>query len=182
MGHAFDTTMVPALALAATLGELASLLERTTELDYLSRPPGGVSGSVGAHVRHCLDHVQAVLDRSGDGVMTYDRRRRDTPVEHSRTFGISALREVAVALRAMAARPADEPLTLEAQVDRDGGRVQVTSSIGRELVFVLQHTIHHQALVALLLADRGVLIPPQFGYAPSTVRCEGARVHGCEGC
>jgi hypothetical protein len=54
-------------------------------------------------------------------------------------------------------------------VDCHGATVEVASSLGRELVFVLQHTIHHQAIVALLLAARGVTIPPRFGYAPSTV-------------
>ena len=51
------------------------------------------------------------------------------------------------------------------QVDyRHGAAVEVTSvTLGRELVFVLQHTIHHQAIVALLLAARGIAIPPRFG-------------------
>lgn len=170
MGRAFDTTRVPALALTGCLMDLAALLDGASDLDYRARPDGGVSGSVGAHVRHCLDHVRAVLDGAKGGLLSYDCRERDTALEHNRTLGILALRQQGDRLDALVDCPADHPMRLEAQVDCSGGAVEVTSSLGRELVFVLQHTIHHQAIVALLLAARGIAIPPRFGYAPSTVR------------
>jgi uncharacterized damage-inducible protein DinB len=70
----------------------------------------------------------------------------------------------------LAAVAADAPLVLESQIDRQGTCVRVRTSLARELVFVLQHTIHHQATVAVLLAGRGVAVPPTFGLAPSTPR------------
>jgi uncharacterized damage-inducible protein DinB len=170
MGRAFDTTNLPALALAACLMDMATLLDGTSDLDYHSRPEGGVSGSVGGHVRHCLDHVRAVLDAAAGGLLSYDCRARDTVIEHNRTLGIQALRQQGRRLEAMAGGPANQPVRLQALVDTSGATVEVSSSLGRELVFVLQHTIHHQAIVALLLAARGIEIPPQFGYAPSTAR------------
>jgi uncharacterized damage-inducible protein DinB len=170
MGLPFDTTNVPALALAGCLMDMATLLDGTSDPDYLSRPDGGVSGSVGAHVRHCLDHVRALLDAAAGGVLSYDRRERDPAVEHGRMQGILALNQQRERLVAMVGRAADQPVRLEALVDGAGGTVEVSSSLGRELVFMLQHTIHHQAIVALLLAGRGVAIPSRFGYAPSTLR------------
>jgi len=150
--------------------DLAALLEDASDLDYRARPDAAVSGSVGGHVRHCLDHVRAVLDGAKAGRLSYDCRERDTDVERNRTLGILALRQQADRLDALVDSPADRPMRLEAQVDCSGGAVEVTSSLGRELLFVLQHTIHHQAIVALLLAARGITIPPRFGYAPSTIR------------
>ena len=85
-------------------------------------------------------------------------------------MAVAALRAAVDRLEQVAARTPDAPVLLETQVDREGGRVQVATSMARELVFVLQHTIHHQALVALLLAGRGVPVPLTFGYAPSTPR------------
>jgi uncharacterized damage-inducible protein DinB len=175
MGRAFDTTNVPALALAGCFRDMAALLDGTSDLDYLSRPERGVSGSVGAHVRHCLDHVRALLDAATGGLLSYDCRERDTAIEHNRTLGILALRQQGARLEAMAGGPADQPVRLQALVDTCGGTVEVSSSLGRELVFVLQHTIHHQAIVALLLAARGIAIPPHFGYAPSTARRRAER-------
>jgi uncharacterized damage-inducible protein DinB len=164
------STVAPARALARCLAELSAVIERTTDVDYVARPPGGVSGSIGAHVRHCLDHVHAVLDRVPEGAMSYDHRRRHAALEECRQVAVAALRAAVDRLEQVAARTPDAPVLLETQVDREGGRVQVATSMARELVFVLQHTIHHQALVALLLAGRGVPVPLTFGYAPSTPR------------
>ena len=164
------STSLAAGALADCLGELASVLERVSDLDYVAKPPSGVSGAIGAHVRHCLDHVNAVLEPASDGVVRYDGRRRHATLETDRRIAAATLRRSAERLEALTRETADAPLLLESQVDRQGACVQVISSLARELVFVLQHTIHHQALVALLLAGRGVPVPQTFGYAPSTPR------------
>jgi uncharacterized damage-inducible protein DinB len=162
--------MVAARALADCVDELALLVERTTDADYVATPPGGVSGSIGAHVRHCLDHVQAVLEAMPGGTMSYDRRGRQVALEQRRDLAAEALRAAVARLDGLGREAADAPVTLVTQVDRSGGRVRVASSLGRELVFALQHTIHHQATVAVLLSERGVTVPPAFGYAPSTPR------------
>jgi hypothetical protein len=36
------------------------------------------------------------------------------------------------------------------------------------LAFVVSHTIHHQAMIGVLLATRGHTVPHRFGLAPST--------------
>jgi uncharacterized damage-inducible protein DinB len=170
MSVALPSVNVAADALSDRLGELAALLERLTDADYVATPQGGVSGAIGAHVRHCLDHVNAVLDPNADGVVRYDRRRRQAAIEEHRLTAIEALRRAVGRLNGLTRQAPDAPVRLEAQVDRQGLCVQVTSSLARELVFVMQHTIHHQAVVAVLLAARGQAVPPTFGYAPSTPR------------
>jgi uncharacterized damage-inducible protein DinB len=154
------------LALAECLHQLASLIESTADADYTWRHPSGVSGSVGAHVRHCLDHVHAIIEGVGSH-MTYDHRRRATRAEADRGFALGQLHHAVRALSRPCER-IEQHLTLDVQVDRDGTHVSVASSFGRELAFVLQHTIHHKALIALLLADRGVAVPGTFALAPST--------------
>jgi hypothetical protein len=41
--------------------------------------------------------------------------------------------------------------------------------VGRELAFVLSHTVHHNALIAIMAQTLGVPVPARFGYAPSTI-------------
>ena len=89
------STSLAAGALADCLGELASVLERVSDLDYVARPPGGVSGAIGAHVRHCLDHVNAVLEPAPDGVVRYDGRRRHATLETDRRIAAATLRRSA---------------------------------------------------------------------------------------
>ena len=45
-----------------------------------------------------------------------------------------------------------------------------SSTLGRELLFLLSHTIHHYALIDLLLREEGFEVPPDFGMAPSTLK------------
>jgi hypothetical protein len=112
------STTVAAGALAGCLGDLASVLERVSDLDYIAKPPGGVSGAIGAHVRHCLDHVDAVLDPAPDGVVRYDGRRRHPILETDRQVAAATLRRSAARLEALTRDTADVPLLLESQVDR----------------------------------------------------------------
>jgi uncharacterized damage-inducible protein DinB len=47
--------------------------------------------------------------------------------------------------------------------------VEVETSVGRELAFVLSHTIHHNALIGVMAMLLGAPLPDRFGYAPSTI-------------
>ncbi|MBM4187475.1 MAG: hypothetical protein FJ206_09205 [Gemmatimonadetes bacterium] len=48
------------------------------------------------------------------------------------------------------------------------------STLGRELQFLVSHSVHHFALIKLLLANDGPVLPREFGVAPSTLSHQGA--------
>jgi uncharacterized damage-inducible protein DinB len=165
---AVDATSPAVTALTRSLDDLADLLSRTSDETYVWKPSGGVSGSIGAHVRHVLDHVTVLVDGPRHKHVTYDRRERDTLIEQSRHAGIEALRRAGGRLAAFMDAPLDEMLTLEALVEHGQPPIAVRTSLARELVFARQHTIHHQAIIAVLLQQIGVATPSRFGYAPAT--------------
>jgi uncharacterized damage-inducible protein DinB len=165
---ALDATSTAVTALTRSLDDLADLLARTSDDTYRARPAGDVSGSIGAHVRHVLDHVRVLADRRQQRTVTYDRRERDTAIERDRADGIAALRRASGRLAASMDVPLDEMLTLEALVEHGQPPIVVPTSLAREIVFALQHTIHHQAIIALLLQQAGIAAPARFGYAPAT--------------
>jgi uncharacterized damage-inducible protein DinB len=73
------------------------------------------------------------------------------------------------ALERWSVRSLDEPIEVAAITSTDGHAVMGWSTLARELAFVLSHTIHHQAIVALLLEQQGVSAgDDRFGYAPTT--------------
>jgi uncharacterized damage-inducible protein DinB len=158
-----------ALALAATLEQLAAVLGALTDDQYVQRPVGPVASSIGGHVRHSLDHVRCLVRGVREGVIDYDRRERGTPVESLRCAALAEIERLAGELRAIPAAAQSQRLTLVGVVTGDGPAVHVQTTVGRELVFTLSHTIHHDALVAVMVAILGVLPPPRFGYAPATL-------------
>jgi uncharacterized damage-inducible protein DinB len=112
--------------------------------------------------------VAALVRGIEGGHIDYDARVRGTAIESRRD---AALREIARLVHSLQGLGATEPTTQVAVAlggGADDGAPVATSTIARELAFVLSHTIHHFAIVALLLHDMGVRVPPRFGYAPST--------------
>jgi uncharacterized damage-inducible protein DinB len=156
-------------SLVAVLRQLADLLAVLTDEQYRMSPVGVVSSSIGAHVRHCLDHVDALLCGVAAGRITYDQRLRGGDVETSRSAALSALRRQEWQLSARLAGCEDQSMRLSAVVSPGLPAVEADTSVGRELVFVLSHTIHHNALIGVIARILGVPLPKWFGYAPSTV-------------
>lgn len=154
-------------ALQAQLRALGSIVEELPD-DLFTKKAGRASGSIGEHVRHSLDHARALLSLSDAEGLTYDARLRGTPVETHSSVAAHAIRRTCSDLEALNAIPLDRPIRL--YLIEEAGRTpsEVTSTLGREVAFVVQHTIHHCALIGLLLERRGVPTPARFGYAPST--------------
>lgn len=161
-------------ALGDVLGQLADAIAAIDLDDYTARAYQS-SGSVGAHVRHCLDHVAALESALVSGELCYDHRQRNTAVEQDPRLGVSRLRRARMRLNGYAADLVERPLTLVAQVSADGTSVRVPTTVGREVAFVISHTIHHSALVAVLLEQAERDVPSRLGLAPTTPELACAR-------
>ena len=161
--------LVPGLPLALLLRQLAGVIEDLTDEQYTMRPVGVVESSIGAHVRHCMDHVAALLGAVRSGVLDYDDRRRGTSIESSRTAALALLDETARRLTALTTDDFHRSLLLSVTMAAGQKAVRVRSSVGRELAYVVSHTIHHNALVGAMVRTLGGRLPERFGYAPSTV-------------
>ena len=154
--------------LVALLDQLEWVLRRLDDAQYGAQRAVGISGSVGGHVRHCLDHVSALIAGATAGMVDYDHRRRGTAVESCRATALIEIQRLTRDLRVLTSGLCDCPLELVAALDHDGARLSAPTSVGREVAFVVSHTIHHLAVIALLLRDLAVEVPPRFGYAPTT--------------
>jgi len=152
------------------LDDLASIVMGLDATTYCSRPLPGISGSIGEHVRHCLDHVSALVMIPTSSTLSYDHRERGTTVERDPAEALRQILRLKAAAARISDRPLDAPILVESRLDDAGRSVVGWSSLGRELAFVASHTVHHQALIAMLLDVQGLSAPERFGYAPSTPR------------
>ena len=155
-------------ALAAVLDDLAAVVDSLSDAQYADSAIPGVSGSVGGHVRHCLDHVRSLERAIESGVVDYDARDRDTIVELDRTLAwsllLSARRRAASVPDTVLARP----VVVRTRMHAGMAPVEVLSSLEREVSFVIAHTIHHCATIAVLAGVTPERLPERFGIAPST--------------
>jgi hypothetical protein len=163
------TPRVPLLALGRQLDDLVSVLIAMAPGDYVARPAPGVSGSIGEHVRHALDHMAALLAADATAPLSYDRRERGTPVESDVSAALRQILRLKAALERSSARSLDDPILVESMMSSTGTPVVGWSSLGRELAFVFSHTVHHMSTIALLMDLQNLGVPERFGYAPSTL-------------
>jgi hypothetical protein len=131
------------------------------------------AGQVGAHLRHVVEHYEALVHGLRIGVVDYDGRARDRLLEASPALA----RDRLAALRHQLGQWTPETLDGPVRVLGLGGitgdfNFSVASSVGRELAFLAGHTVHHFALLAAHLQRHGVTMPAHFGKAPGTVANE----------
>lgn len=163
------------LALAAVLDQLAALVGALTDDQYTARPAGVPASCVGGHVRHNLDHVAALLGGLRAGRIDYDRRERGTAVERDRAEAVTAAGRLRAELLAFPWADAPRWLPLTALVSPDLPPEDVRTTPAREAAFVLSHTVHHNALIAVIARLVGADPPADLGYAPATVAHQRSR-------
>ena len=148
-------------------------LDGLSDEQYIARPDGNCS-SMGRHTRHALGHIAALLGGIGEGVIDYDTRVRDTDVERCRATAISVGAELSARMISDCADYSDGTIQVIALLSAFGDSIRVQSTLARELVFLLNHTIHHHAMMAAAARALGAAVPDGFGVAPSTVAHERA--------
>ena len=155
------------------LHQMRTMIARLDDVDYAMPAPGRTTGGIGGHVRHCLDHVSALLAGTRTGLCAYDRRQRDTDIETSRVAAIDATTDAMIGVLQLDAATLASEVLVETQLDPAGEMVITRSSVSREVAFLISHTIHHNALVAQMLYGRGIEVTPRFGLAPVTPLADG---------
>lgn len=149
------------------LGALDELLLALSPERYIRDQPA----SIGSHVRHCLDHLRALLNGHAT-LVRYDQRLRGTEVEQDPEAAVASIRSCRQQLVALVATEGDRAVIIEHVLDADGTIAQLTSSLARELVFVAHHMVHHEAMIRPLVPDQS--LDPAFGVAPATILARGA--------
>jgi uncharacterized damage-inducible protein DinB len=164
------SSVPPSWALWRLLDELETLLIEVAPALYCARFAADVSGTIGEHVRHCLDHVSALLTADPSAALSYDRRHRGTAVETDGSEALRQIQQLKDALNAWSRRSLDEPVRVTSMISSSGDGVSGWSTLARELAFVVSHTIHHYAIIGVLLAVHGHGVPAGFGHSPATPR------------
>ena len=172
---------------AYNMGLLSQAVVMIERLKLEANADFNYAQAVGPHARHIIEHYQALLKgldgltalNSGAGHrIDYDGRLRDLALQSQPDVTLASLREIQGTMRSQCF---ENPLSLSLdtsvhtvfQVGLQGEIDVVThSTLGRELLFVGSHTVHHFALMAHYCKLAGVDLGADFGKAPSTVAFE----------
>lgn len=153
-----------------------ALIAGLDDSSFTEPPDGVLKAGIGSHLRHCLDFYDSLLCGLRSGLINYDARARDLACELQRALMEKRISQTIASL----ARIPVEDLSSPVRVILEGGRMPTPSqsSLARELQFLLSHTVHHFALVAVILRLQGREVPDHFGVAPSSLAHWKERARG----
>ncbi len=134
---------------------------------YTPRLPLCYNASVGGHTRHIIEHYRSFLQGLEAGEIDYENRPRDSLIEHDVTYASDLLESICAQLSELGGKLSNRGLLLCAETTPG---IATITSVMRELEFLLSHTIHHYALVAVMARLQGCEPEPSFGVAPSTLK------------
>ena len=146
---------------------LNSLIHVLTQLPLKSYPaPCNAlsNASIGQHTRHIIELYQCLIAGYITGEIKYDDRKRDLLLENDVIVAVDAIKEIQLNL--------DKPdKAVKIFCETDGDAVCIESNYYREVLYNLEHCIHHQALIKVaLLSVKDIQIADGFGVAPSTLQ------------
>jgi uncharacterized damage-inducible protein DinB len=151
------------------LAELREVLATLAPQCYVQ--PGGPrfhNATIGAHVRHTLDHLAALIK----GVHThieYDARERGTLIESRPDAACTHLDDLIERLQHSIATLPDTSVRIVIMPGGGCAAVTLRSTLARELAFIISHTVHHKATIKTLLSEAAEAAAT-FGLAPATLQ------------
>ncbi len=153
------------------------VVQRLGVAHYTVPVAGCFNSSAGGHFRHAIEHYQALIGALEEGELDYENRARDIRIETEADHAVAIWREIESGLKHFAGGGVtDRTLRLAAETSEGG--VLVTS-LARELEFLVNHTVHHFALIAVIAHAHGVVLPADFGMAPSTLKYRQTLAPAC---
>jgi len=150
---------------AEALNSLISVLNQLPDSgSYTNACEALSNATIGQHTRHIIELYQCLLAGYPSGKINYDDRKRNALYENDTDAAIAVINEILQNLQ-----QADKPVNIFCGTDDNS--VCIESNYYREVLYNLEHCIHHQALIKVaLLTIKNINIDGGFGVAPSTLQ------------
>jgi hypothetical protein len=146
-----------------SLNELVDLLNQISNSEYSNQCAALSNSTIGEHSRHIIEMFQCLEKNYDLGIVNYDKRERNILIQTDTNFAISQIIIIQNSLE-------KENKKMKLQQTIDGEEIVVESNYLRELLYNLEHCIHHQALIKVaVLQNPTILVADSFGVARSTI-------------
>lgn len=147
-----------------TLEQFKKVLQQLPSNLY-AQPCVILSGSsIGQHTRHIIELYLCLINGYNRNLVCYDKRNRDKKIEQDVDFACEKLTFIQNNLQ-------KENKDIVVEYELNGIDNRLNSNYDREVMYNLEHTIHHQALIKVgILHFTDIELPEDFGVAPSTMQ------------
>ncbi len=147
----------------ACLMQLIKCIEGLSFDEYTKKYPLLSNSSIGEHTRHIIELFQQLLDGYEKGIINYDKRKRNIVIQENIDLAIESIAHIISGLEIE-----DKTLLLLTVYNSEESRIE--TNFHRELLYNLEHCIHHQAIIKIGLIYMGNNnFDENFGVAKSTI-------------
>ena len=159
----------------SVLYQLTNAINLLDHAAYIKPLENLSDSSIGKHVRHIIEFYQCMLKGCQEESINYDNRVRDKMIEESREFAIQCINKFLFDLKTIDTK---KTLTLEVYYGKDF-EIKLSTTFEREMVYNIEHTIHHMALIKIGIKEISskIIVPKEFGVATSTIQHQQNYVH-----
>ena len=149
------------------LSQLSNSLHLLNDQQYTLSIEKLFNSTIGQHVRHIIEFFTCLEKGYHTGIVNYEKRERDLRIETDKQHARILMHNISASID----RP-DKNLLLEANYDETSNTtLTLHTNYYREVVYNLEHTIHHMALIRIGINELSeIQLPADFGVAPSTVK------------
>jgi hypothetical protein len=153
--------------LAPVLNQLADTLLHLSDDAYKQKSILLNGSTVGGHTRHVIELFTCLLNGYEVGIVNYEKRNRDLEIETNKTFASNLLLHIANNVE-----QENKTMTLQGFFgENESEQYSLETNYFREIIYNLEHTIHHMALIRVGINElSNIELPQNFGVASSTTQ------------
>ncbi|MES2380624.1 MAG: DinB family protein [Bacteroidota bacterium] len=150
------------------LSQVADLVNQMQEDDYAKNLDLLSGNTVAKHVRHVLELYVQLLSGIAQQEVNYDKRERNLLLEHNKTYTLGFINDLQAQIDGLS--DTDNLLHLNSLINNE--EVLVKSSLARELVYNIEHAIHHMAIMNIACKHYFdyIQLDKNFGVAYATIQ------------
>lgn len=152
-----------------TLSQLDIFLTSIETLQYKQQLPLLSESTIGMHVRHIIEFYQCLIKGQLQGQINYDARERNLLQESNIEYARSCIDNILIDLDMI---QENKSIHLITEQNKTESKLVIDSNLYRELSYVIEHTIHHFAIIkmACITYFPSILFDADFGIAYSTIK------------
>ncbi len=146
---------------------LTSILSQIKENDYKASITQLKGASIGKHVRHVVEFYGCLFLNNNGRSVNYDSRQRNLLLEENLKYTEDYITEIIDALTRIETN--SRMLLISSYQNQS---VTMESSLYRELSYNIEHTVHHLAIISIVIPTHFpyIILSENFGYADSTIQ------------
>ena len=149
------------------LNQLSETLCLLSDEQYCQKSLLLNGSTIGGHTRHIIELFQCLINGYETELVNYELRKRDFIIETNKTFACEMLSQITNGLAFD-----NKQITLQGFFgENEYESFSIGTNYHRELIYNLEHAIHHMALIRVGINEvSDITLPENFGVASSTTQ------------